>query len=432
MIPVLLLCLLLLPLPARAVDVSQVGALTPYDPTNALDLAAYCNGSDAVADDGCMGRWLSDARTQGKHLTVSQGTYVYSKGIEIFAPFHLQCQDTSATFQATNNAHDLFVLSENWGVEPAGGWRDISIAQCGFDLRGSTANFAGVISLIGGRYPIQHVTIRGNRIYDSTQPGRMYTTSDKQRQYIGVIYARQVLVEDNFLSEGGRIKLGRPGAHIHVRRNVLHNVNDNAITLADSTPGGLTHDVLIEDNLIANPIGSGVFFGADGQDAGTETTALRDVTVRGNSIMGQFKTNGITGVLPNHATQVYVYANRVHRTGPIVAGQTTGGIGLNRNNSSVLPATALTVQDNHIYSDTKNALNGTGAVFLTDNMTRPCVTRNTIRNTNTAVYLRYDVKEAVGGEDNDLGSGTVRLNEGSTVNLEGDPQTCYRDTPEAR
>ena len=36
--------------------------------------------------------------------------------------------------------------------------------------------------------------------------------------------SEQVLIEDNAISEGGRIKVGRPGRWIHIRRNVLSNI----------------------------------------------------------------------------------------------------------------------------------------------------------------------------------------------------------------
>jgi hypothetical protein len=163
-------------------DLHNVGALTPFDINNALDLADYCNRIDQDDDTVCIGRWIDDARKQGKHLYVSPGTYLFSDGKAIFKGFHLQCAGpTQAVFKAINNANDLFVLAPTWASESDAPWQDISIENCGFDLNGSTANFASVISLVGGTAPIQYVTVRGNIVYDSAQPGQMYTTRDRQR-----------------------------------------------------------------------------------------------------------------------------------------------------------------------------------------------------------------------------------------------------------
>ena len=160
-----------------AADVSNVGALTPFDINNALDLADYCNSTDLGDDTACIGTWIKDAKKQSKHLYVSPGMYLYADGKAIFEGFHLQCADpTRAIFKAINNANDLFVLAPNWASESNAPWQDISIENCGFDLNGSTAHFASVIALAGGILPIQYVTVRGNNIYDSAQPRQMYAT----------------------------------------------------------------------------------------------------------------------------------------------------------------------------------------------------------------------------------------------------------------
>jgi hypothetical protein len=428
------LCVLGLSLPAHAVDVSAVGALTPFNPANAVDLATFCNGTDTGDDTNCIGAWLAAGKARGVHLTASPGTYRYRAGKAIFQGFHLQCKSTAAVFQAIDNAGNLFVLAPNWLAEGPTAWQDISIENCGFDLNGSTANFASVITLIGGTRPVRHVTIRGNRIFDATQPGRMYTASNRQRQYIGVLHAEQVLIEDNALSEGGRIKAGRPGRWLHIRRNVLSNINDNGITVVD-LGSNTSHDILIEDNAIFFPIGSGIFFGADGQAQGTAAMTLHDVTVRGNTVFGTWKNNGITGVFPNHTANVYVFNNRVHHTGSANPLAYIAGIGLNRNNTATLIVPDLTSETNDVYSDALNAYRNLAGIFVTGGMTAPCVTANVVTNTATSVFasntptpifLRNLVRETV-LEDNTLYSGTVRLGPTSTVDQEGNPTTCFRD-----
>ena len=313
-----------------------------------------------------LARWINDAKKLGKHLYVSPGTYHFSDGTAIFEGFHLQCADpTRAIFKAINNANDLFVLAPNWVSESNAPWQDISIENCGFDFNGSTAHFASFISFVGGTLPIQYVTVRGNKFFDNTMDHRLYTSSDPKRQYIAILKAEDVLIEDNALSEGGRIKVGRPGRRLIIRANTLKGISENGITVVDNG-SGLSSDILIEHNTITNPINSGIFFGTDGQKAGTATTQLYDVTIRANAITGNFRTNCITGVLPNHVARIYIGENTCHKTGPTPTGVYVAGIGLNRNNTSTLRAEDITVQDNTILSDVYNAYNNLAGIFVTD------------------------------------------------------------------
>ena len=424
--PVLLLAGVLFVPPAAhaAMDLAKVGARTPFNRLNALDLKNYCNGSDTVDDTACIGRWINDAKKLGKHLYVSPGTYHFSDGKAIFEGFHLQCADpTRAIFKAINNANDLFVLAPNWVSESNAPWQDISIENCGFDFNGSTAHFASFISFVGGTLPIQYVTVRGNKFFDNTMDHRLYTSSDPMRQYIAILKAEDVLIEDNALSEGGRIKVGRPGRRLIIRANTLKGISENGITVVDNG-SGLSSDILIEHNTITNPINSGIFFGTDGQKAGTATTQLYDVTIRANAITGNFRNNCITGVLPNHVARIYIGENTCHKTGSTPTGVYVAGIGLNRNSTSTLRAEDITVQDNTILSDVYNAYNNLAGIFVTDHFENLCIVDNSIYDTATAIYLRSDMRQ-VKVADNFLDGEGIRIGTNMQVDQSGNTGGCF-------
>jgi hypothetical protein len=405
-------------------DPAKVGARTPFNRLNALDLKNYCNGSDTGDDTACIGRWINDAKKLGTHLYVSPGTYLFSDGKAIFDGFHLQCADpTRAIFKAINHANDLFVLAPNWVSESNAPWQDISIENCGFDFNGSTAHFASFISFVGGTLPIQYVTVRGNRFFDNTMDHRLYTQSDPQRQYIAILKAEDILVEHNALSQGGRIKVGRPGRRLIIRANTLNGISENGITVVDQG-GGLSSDILIEHNTITNPIHSGIFFGTDGQNAGTAATQLYDVTVRGNAITGNFRNNCITGVLPNHVARIYIGANTCHKTGPTPTGVYVAGIGLNRNSTSTLRAEDITVHDNTILSDVPNAYNKLAVIFVTDHFANLCIVGNMLYDTATAIYLRSDMRQ-VQVADNFLDGGRIRIVTNVQVDQSGTTAGCF-------
>lgn len=402
------------------------GATTAFDAGNALDIAAYCNGADALDDTTCMTTWINAAEAANKHLYASAGTYYYNNGIAVFPGFHLQCTSPAATIFKANDvaANDLFVLLPNFVDEGETPWTNMLVENCGFDLNGVTANFTSVIAFGGGVQRMADVTIRGNHVWDSTLRGTMLTSSTSQRQYIVVSVADNVVIEDNVLSEGGRIKWGRPGNIAVIRRNRIYNVNDNGITVVD-TGSGTTTNVLIENNEIINPIRSGIFFGSDGQlEANLASMVLSDVVIRHNKIRGTFITNCISGILPNHATRISITDNVCHKTGPYVVGTFPGGIGINRNNTSTLDVTNLTIMRNSITSDVANALNGTAGIFVAGPAQAVCIVNNHVENTATSIYIRDNAVNSV-VECNDIAAGIVRLQNGGSVDANGNPNTCW-------
>jgi hypothetical protein len=419
--------MLLLHTLAGADPYANVGAVTPFNAGNSLDLASYCNGSDTGDDSTCIGTWIAAGESQGKHLYASAGTYYYSVSRALFDGVHIQCEsNTAVTFKqvANRNIGTFFILSANFGVtgQP---WDDILIENCGFDMNGTTANFASVfIVTASAGTPATHVTVRNLRVFDSTMPGSMYTDSNRQRQYIAVLNAEDVLIENNTLSEGGRIKAGRPGKRILVRNNALTNINDNAITLVNIGDYTSEH-YLIEDNTVVNPIGSGIFVGSDGEATGTLTQAVQDIIVRNNTISGDMKTAGITGTWPNHTDRVSIYNNTITKTG--TTGSFNSGIQMIRANNTDQPARDITLKRNTISATTQNEL-PYGGIFVGAQFQNICLLDNVVSNTQYGIKFHNALlPEQVSGKmtGNNLGGGAILGDAQTGMDTSGCTVGCY-------
>jgi hypothetical protein len=137
---------------------------------------------------------------------------------------------------------------------------------------------------------------------------------------------------------------------MYIQNNTLDFVNDNAITIVDRGPY-VTEHVEITNNTIINPVVSGIYFGADGDDfIDVPGMTLRDVTIAGNRIVGFFATAGIIGRLPESATKVYVIDNFVQnqRDTPKPGNFYVHGIMLDHSNSAPEPATDIRVDGNTV------------------------------------------------------------------------------------
>jgi hypothetical protein len=191
---------------------------------------------------------------------------------------------------------------------------------------------------------------------------------------------------------------------------------------------GLSSDILIEHNTITNPINSGIFFGSDGQRAGTAALQLTDVTIRANTIAGNFLISCITGILPNHTARIYIGENTCHKTGPTPTGVFVAGIGLSRNLTSTRYATDITVHDNTILSDVYNAYNRLAGIFITDHFANLCLLGNQIYDTATAIYLRSDMAQ-VKVTGNALNGGRIRIGTNVAVDQSGNTAGCFEGIP---
>ena len=303
-----------------------------------IDLATYCNGTDAVDDSACIRSWIEAGHTSGSKLFASNGTYLYRETMPLYSGLSLACQHPWLTQFKNIGGTGVFLTA---ATEVS----DVEIGSCGFDVNGNPANFLAVINVNPGTPArSQRIRVRANRFHDSAIPGRM---SAAQRQYILLLNCDDCRVENNRLSEGGRIKIGRPGSKLIVRENLVENANDNAITVVD-IGAGVSEDILVEGNRVIGPRGVGIFFGADGEDQTTVGLTTRKIRVSGNQIQGDWITACILGLLPAIADDIRITNNRCVKTG--TCGLFPAGISIRRTEGATTRATNIVVHNNTIES----------------------------------------------------------------------------------
>jgi hypothetical protein len=416
------------PPPGGGDPYANVGAFTPFDRTTALDLASYCRGDGVTDCTSAIQRWIDDGRAQGRHLYVSPGTYLYGSTRRLYDRTQIRCADPATTvFKNTNEQQAYFIASENFG-SGSPPYTDMRVENCGFDMNAAQANFASTIVIRGGSDPARwarNITIRGNRVFDSTQPGQMYVERDRQRQYILVLAAQDVLIEGNRLSEGGRIKAGRPGSRIVVRNNTLHNINDNAITVVNFGDYTGSH-YLIENNHITNALGSGIFFGSDGQGAGTPAQVVEDIVIRNNTIVGGQQAC-IHGTLPNHARRIFIQGNSCEKVQTVYTYSDSfdRGVGIIRADHGVLPIEDLTITGNIFRAFSPFGLSAT---FVRHMHRTTCVLMNQYHvGTSTAMRLSLGDGSLARVSGNELNGGRIRIDEGDyTVDQSGSTAGCWQ------
>jgi len=416
---------------ANAGPYDNVGAITPFNLANSLDLADYCDGGDANPDDSCMSTWIAAAKAQGKHLYASAGTYIYTTiQSNLFSNFHMKCaSNTAVTFKGSANT--FFIWSPSF-ITPGQPWSDISIEDCGFDMQDSISNFGSVITINPTVSGTKNITIRGNRVFDSTQPGSMYVEDTRQRQYIVILFSDDVLIENNNLSEGGRIKAGRPGNRIVIRNNTLFNINDNAITVVNfPLSGQISSHHLIEGNTVTNPLGSGVFFGADGESSGTTIMVTTDVTIRNNLIVGNFDF-GIIGTLPNRTARINIYGNIIIKNNApfSLGGLFNSGIALGRADNSVLPTQDITIRNNVVRTEGGAKLE-LGGLFIKTNHNNICCLCNTFTigpSPTYAIFLQRTTSGTLKLTGNELNGSVVRDDGTMVIDQSGSTNGCFVPT----
>ena len=195
-------------------------------------------------------RRLDNAHQKGqKVVTIPAGVYTISKPLPIYNNMTIRGAGANKTIlkNSDSNGPKIMFSTEVAGTETP---KNITIENIGFDSNGfNRDSFLAVIVITGKSFNAQasNIRIRNNRFFDSVFDRQNPSTQlncdrglktceqkVKQRQYIVALNVDGLWVTDNKLSGGGRIKIGRPGRNIYIRRNTLNFVNDNAITFVNN------------------------------------------------------------------------------------------------------------------------------------------------------------------------------------------------------
>ncbi|MEM9213228.1 MAG: hypothetical protein AAGD25_02680 [Cyanobacteria bacterium P01_F01_bin.150] len=375
----------------------QVGATTPFNQATAIDIKEFCNQADTdhVNGDstGCVKRWIQAGKDEGKHLFASAGVYTLNRHIVIFDGMQLKCENSDSTIfiKGKGNWRGKFRSHEYNVTEPA--LSNILIENCGFDMNGDPGNFASAFQFTN----VEHVTFRGNRIYDQT--GVECIARNCQRQYLVVVNSDNILVEDNYFSQGGRIKVGQTGQNWVIRNNHLNFVNDNGITVVgdkDINDFDTVRNVLIYDNYIENPTVTGIFLGADGEDDQPGFT-VEGITVFNNTIVGRFGSACIKGTLPEFTSKIFIANNHCENYEPLnifpdarayLGGIRLGGYTTIEEDVTAYHAEDVTAYHNYIKSHNKDSFNNIGAFGIT--AVNVCLLDNVVPNSSETIRARYD------------------------------------------
>jgi hypothetical protein len=280
---------------------------------------------------------------------------------------------------------------------------NISVIGCGFDSNGwNGKDFLSVLSFKAGDrkkdevsdHKVSKISIRNNRFFDSDPPGRadcdlgQDECATLQRQYVVALDVERdrarkskygLVVEDNTLSDGGRIKAR--GADMVIRRNHLDFINDNGITIVDRG-AGVTKNVRITDNVVKDAVAVGIFFGSDGQNfAARDGMELRNISVLRNDISGAFTTAGIKTHLPPQAHTIRISGNKIQSAPPRPhpPNERPSAILVLRDDSVTDPSTAsgIAVEDNQVSVGPHGGYHN-GAIQLEGSMHSPKINSNVV------------------------------------------------------
>lgn len=349
-------------------------------------------GETVYHDDTIAVRtWLQEADSPSATRLFAPAGIYYINGIDLFGvgghsgslslPLynnaHLQCASPKSTiFKNTGrSATGPAIMFRAAALAPA----NVTIENCSFDWNGwNLRDFLTLVLITPDTESnaiAKNIIVRGNRFFDSKFPGiqgcdlGQDDCRTRQRHHVHVARVDGLWIERNLMSGGGRIQAGGSslGRNMHINNNTLDFVNDNAITIVERGPG-ITEDVEIAGNIITNPVTTGIFFGADGEEAArTEGMILRNIAIRRNRISGFFVTAGIIGQLPRSATDIDITDNYIRniRATDLGPGHFVSGLLLALQSADANPATRLRVERNTVLASGIHSTLTLGGIFLT-------------------------------------------------------------------
>lgn len=156
----------------------------------------------------------------------------------------------------------------------------------------------------------------------------------------------------------------------------------------------ITEDVYIVGNFIFDPIGSGIFFGADGETQTDPSLTTSNIHISNNVITGDWNTSCIQGTIPAITEKVHITNNICTKTG--TTGASSSGIIVRRTNGATLPAENIIIEFNTITASSGASL-GKAGLFVNGGLFNDMqIVSNQIRDVSTfAVLLRGNVQNAI-------------------------------------
>jgi hypothetical protein len=388
-------------------DRANTDLLRPSDWNATIDVLTMLRGQAAnVKDYGAIGNGVADDTVEiqaaitatpsiGGVVFLPPGTYRLSASLVLKS--NLVLMGAGPTMSVLKGSGTQTILTKFVSSDGAT-LTDVTIQGLGFDLNGyNLTNFSYGIAI--NTTTVRRIRIIGNRFFDSAYPG---DAAVLQREWILVLPAEDVWIENNDLEHGGRIHFGggTGGAvtrNVWVTNNKIGYVNDNGITFpmsgsAASPTGALTEHIHIVGNSIRHPRASGIFFGVDGQDDTDPTITLRDVHIAHNTVWlgsgaaSDSGTVGIRGTLPagtNASENILIESNIVRMTDALATGPF--GIQLAQANSANVKGRAITIRGNHILG-TQTA--GYTGISVIASITDLQIDGNVITQMDTAIQIQ--------------------------------------------
>jgi pectate lyase-like protein len=394
-------------------DRSNNELLRPSDWNAVVDLLTLIRGQATnVKDYGAAGNGVADDTSEiqaaitaspstGGTVYFPPGTYRLSSALVLKSNLVLMGAGPTMSVLQGNGAITIltkFVSSDGATIT------DLTIQGLGFDLNGYNAtNFSYGIAI--NTTTVRRIRIIGNRFFDSAYPG---DANVLQREWILVLPAEDVWIENNDLSHGGRIHFGggTGGAvtrNVWVTNNKIDFVNDNGITFPMNgsvaiPTGAITEKVFITGNSIKNPMASGIFFGVDGQQDDDPTIILRDIHISDNTIWldGVDSDDGVVGIrgtLPagtSSAENILIESNIVRVADALTT--TPYGIQISQATSTNVMGRAITIRGNHVVGPATAGYIGISIVATVGDL---LLEQNTIVGMDTGIQIQGSAAGAV-------------------------------------
>jgi parallel beta-helix repeat protein len=267
---------------------------------------------DGVADDtAALQAVFAAVPDEGALVCVPPGTYLLSSALALKSNTYLKGVGPGSLFKRSAAGSETLFYSE--------GVSGVTIESISLDLNGAgigqPKDFATGIAF---RSQSSNIRIRDTRIFDGTG------TTVRGRHAILVLESNHVWIEDNYVSDGLRIKAGGVGDRLVIRNNFIEEPNDNGITIATHVGQTSTVNYVIQGNTVRAAKGSSIYVGDDGfglDHPGVEESGIvyQNILIDGNFLLGPVGSGQsmITVHLANVTERLHIVNNVLVNSGPV-------------------------------------------------------------------------------------------------------------------